>query len=448
VNGLLRNFIFGAGSGYSDKLGAGKADVVPQLYPADNNNFAPRFGVAWDPSRKGTTAIRGGYGIAYDRPGTYFLYFKDLPPLRAEANLGPQFGTQFTYSLGDVTKPYLGYPVDPALKVGLDDRNGIKGVRVALSTVDPNLKTAYVQNWFVGIQQVLPLGIVADLNYLGSAGHKLYDVTNVNRLVGDMMDGRFNGFNPSFSNINMQESVGNSVFHGGSLSLRRPFRNGFTLQGAYTFGKAIDDTDSLTSDTNYQDAANRRLDRAIAAYDVSQKLSIVGVWELPFTRAKSGLVPKIAGGWQLSGFGIFQTGTPFTVTNSAVYPRGDYNGDNNGGDRPNAPAAGVLRSGLSRTAFVNRVFAIADFPTPVLGTNGNLGRDIMRGPGFAQVDMELSKQFAITERISAQFRLDALNAFNRVNLNNPVSDLNNINFGRSTSALTPRLLQAGLRVRF
>jgi hypothetical protein len=448
VNGLLRNFIFGAGSGYFDKLGAGKADVVPQLYPADNNNFAPRFGFAWDPSRKGTTAIRGGYGIAYDRPGTYFLYFKDLPPLRAEAVLGPQFGTQFTYGLGDVTKPYLGYPVDPALKVGLDDRNGIKGVRVALSTVDPNLSTAYVQNWFVGIQHVLPLGIVADLNYLGSAGHKLYDVTNVNRFVGDMMDGRFNGFNPSFSKINMQESVGNSVYHGGSLSLRRPFRNGFTLQGAYTFGKAIDDTDSLTSDTNYQDAANRRLDRGIAAYDVSQKLSIVGVWELPFLRAKSGLIPRVAGGWQLSGFGIFQTGTPFNVTNSAVYPRGDFNGDNNGGDRPNAPAAGVLRSGLSRTNFVNGVFAIADFPTPTLGTNGNLGRDMMRGPGFAQVDMELSKKFPITERISAQLRIDALNAFNRVNLNNPVSDLNNISFGRSTSTLTPRLLQVGVRVRF
>lgn len=448
VNGLLRNFIFGEGTGYFGKLATGKADMVSQLYPADNNNFAPRFGFAWDPSGKGTMAIRGGYGIAYDRPGTYFLYFKDLPPLRAEAVLGPQFGTQFTYGLGDVSKPYLGYPADPALAVGLDERNGIKGVRVSLSTVDPNMRTAYVQNWFVGIQRALPLGIVADLNYLGSAGHKLYDVTNVNRFAGDMVDSRFNGFNPSFNKINMQEGVGNSVFHGGSLSLRRQFREGFTLQGAYTFGKAISDTDTLTSDTNYQDVANRRLDRGIAGYDVSQKLSIVGVWEMPFLRGQRGVLPRIAGGWQLSGFGIFQTGTPLTITNSAVYPRGDYNADNNAGDRPNAPAAGVLRSGLSRTDFLNGVFAVPDFPAPAPGTNGNLGRDIMRGPGFAQVDMELSKKFAITERVSAQLRIDALNALNRVNLNNPVTDLNNINFGRSVSTLTPRLFQVGMRVRF
>ena len=448
VNGLLTNFIFGPGTGYSGMLATGKVDMVPQLYPADNNNFAPRFGFAWDPNGKGTTAIRGGYGIAYDRPGTYFLYFKDNPPLRAEANLGTQFGTQFTYSLGDLSKPYLGYPVDPALKVGLDPRNGIKGVRVAVFAVDPNMRTAYIQNWFIGVQHVLPLGIVADVNYLGSAGHKLYDVTNVNRFVGDMLDGRFDGLNPSFSQINMQESVGNSVFHGGAISLRRPFRNGFTLQGAYTFGKTIDDTDSLTNTTNFQDVANRRLDRAVAGFDVSQKLSLMGIWALPFLRGSHGLLPKVVGGWGLSGIGTFQTGMPFTITNSAVYPRGDWNGDKNAGDRPNAPAAGVLRSGLSRSDFVQGVFTASQFPAPALGTNGSLGRNIMRGPGVAQVDMELSKKFTVSERVSVQLRIDAINAFNRVNLTNPVVDMNNINFGRSISTLTPRLFQVGMRVRF
>lgn len=73
---------------------------------------------------------------------------------------------------------------------------------------------------------------------------------------------------------------------------------------------------------------------------------------------------------------------------------------------------------------------------------------VFRGPGYAQVDLSASKKFAFTERVSAQLRIEAFNAFNRVNLNNPVLDLNNNNFGRSVSALTPRVFQAGLRVQF
>jgi hypothetical protein len=88
------------------------------------------------------------------------------------------------------------------------------------------------------------------------------------------------------------------------------------------------------------------------------------------------------------------------------------------------------------------------FPLPASGTIGNLGRDVFRGPGFAGIDLSLSKKFAITERVFAQLRFDAYNAMNRVNLNAPVVDLANSNFGRSTSQQTPRQFQAGVRVRF
>jgi hypothetical protein len=80
--------------------------------------------------------------------------------------------------------------------------------------------------------------------------------------------------------------------------------------------------------------------------------------------------------------------------------------------------------------------------------DGNLGRNIIRGPGFAQVDLALAKTFKIGERVNATLRGDAYNAFNRVNLNNPTLDLFNNNFGKSTSQNTPRLIQVGLRIRF
>jgi hypothetical protein len=146
--------------------------------------------------------------------------------------------------------------------------------------------------------------------------------------------------------------------------------------------------------------------------------------------------------------GIFQTGTPMTVTSSATFPNGDYNADGTTGDRPNGPVAGFQTGGWERSAFLTGIFRAADFPLPQRGNDGALGRNTFRGPGYAQVDLSLSKSFRISERVRSQLRLDAFNAFNRVNLNNPSTDLTSNNFGRSTSSATPRTYQAGLRVTF
>lgn len=449
VNGILRNLVFGSGSSYPERLAGARADIVPQFFPSDNGNWAPRFGFAWNPDGKGKTSVRGGYGIAYDRLFmTPLLDFRDNPPLRADATLGLRFGTPVLYSLGDPTKPWLGYPVDPALRLGLDQRNGIRGLRVSMRTVDGNLKTSYTHNFFFGLQRDLGHGVVAEVNYIGTAGHHLYNVANVHRYRGDLLDGRFDGFNPSFATLNMIESTSNSIYHGGTVQLRRAFRQGFTLQGAYTFGKTIDDADELVSVSSYQDIANRRLDRGLAGFDATHKLSLTGIWELPMLRGQTGFASRILGGWQLAGFAILQSGTPVNVFHGAAYPRGDFNADGVNADRPNAPADSVKRSGWNRQEFLTGIFRAADFPAPASGVNGNLGRNPYRGPGYAQVDLAASKKFAITERVSAQLRLEAFNALNRVNLGNPTVDLNSNNFGRVTSALTPRVFQGGLRVQF
>ncbi|MFB3830033.1 MAG: hypothetical protein ACE15B_24910 [Bryobacteraceae bacterium] len=220
------------------------------------------------------------------------------------------------------------------------------------------------------------------------------------------------------------------------------------LQAAYTFGKTITDADEGYQETNFIDAGDRRLNRAVADFDAPQKLALTGVWEVPLFRSATGVAGAIVKGWQISGFAIFQKGQPLTVTESLAWPRGDYNADNQTGDRPNAPADGVRRGGWSNAEFLTGILRAADFPLPVRGANGNLGRNTFRGPGFAQVDMALSKQFRITERVSARLSFDAFNALNRVNLNAPSMVLSNNNFGKATSTLTPRQTQAGLRVRF
>jgi hypothetical protein len=449
VNGLLRNIVFGPGSTYDERLASAKVDIVPQFFPRDNNDWAPRVGFAWDPEGKGRMAIRGGYGLAYDRLfHTPVLNVRDSPPLRADATLGANFGTSFVYSLGDASKPFLGYPVDPGLQLGLDERNGIRGARVAFRAVDPNLRSSYVHNWFFGVQRELAGGWVAEVNYLGTSGHRLYNVTNINRYRGDLLDGRIDAFNPSFSTIDFIEASSNSIHHGGTAVLRKGLSRGFSFQAAYTFGKTLTDSNDLVNTTQYLDVANRSLDRALASFDVSQKLALVGVWELPFLRANRSFAGQLFGGWQLSGFAVMQTGNPITVTNNAPWPRGDFNADGNNNDRPNAPDESVARGGWERSDYLTGILNAGDFPSPAPGTNGSLGRNTFRGPGFAQVDLSLSKQFRFTESVRCQIRLDSFNAFNRVNLANPTTDLNNPNFGRSLSTETPRSYQLGLRIEF
>jgi hypothetical protein len=156
----------------------------------------------------------------------------------------------------------------------------------------------------------------------------------------------------------------------------------------------------------------------------------------------------LLGGWQLAGSAILQSGNPINVTNGAAFPRGDFNADGNGGDRPNAPASTVKRSGWSRSEYLNGIFLVTDFPTPAAGQNGNLERNAYRGPGYIDVSLSLSKKFAVKEKWSGEFRFDAFNALNRVNLADPVMDLSSTNFGKSTSQLAPRAFQLGLRLRF
>jgi hypothetical protein len=445
----LRNLVLGNGTTYAEQLASARVDIVDQFFATDNNNVGPRLGFAWDPKGDGQMAVRGGYGLSYDRlMNLPAENYRNSPPLRATVVLGQFFGTPFTYSLGDASKPFLGYPVDPALRVGLDSRNGVVGARVTLTTVDTNLKSPYMHNWFLGVQRAIGLGVVADVNYIGSAGRNLHNAYNVNRYVGDLLDGRFDGFNPSFQAINMVTSTSKSDFNGGTLSLRRNFQQNFMLQGAYTFGKAMNDADLAVGTTAFQDAADIDGEWAVAGYDVRHKLALVGVWELPFFSKGSGLARKTLGGWQLAGSAIFQTGNPINVTNGAAFPTGDYNADGNGGDRPNAPASSVKQSGWTQEEYLAGIFLASDFPKPVPGQNGNLPRNAFRGPGYIDVSLSLSKKFMLTPTVNAEFRIDAFNAMNRVNLSDPNMDLSSTNFGRVTSQLNTRAIQLGTRLRF
>ena len=110
--------------------------------------------------------MRGGYGIAYDRiTGGGQNAFG-----RATVSLGQNFGTAFTYALGDPTRPFPGYPIEPAAQRGIDARGGIVGTRISVNSADPGNVTPYVQNWFFGIQRELARNTALEVNYIGTSG--------------------------------------------------------------------------------------------------------------------------------------------------------------------------------------------------------------------------------------------------------------------------------------
>jgi Carboxypeptidase regulatory-like domain/TonB dependent receptor len=456
----LSNLVLGSGAGWQQGIATGKASHVDQFYPTYRKNFDPRLGFAWDPTGRGKMSVRGGYGIVNDRMATLPIEnYRSNPPLKGQVSVGLLLGTpNFTYSFGDTSKPYVGYPVDAALQIGLDANNGLKGARVSIQGADTTLRTPYIQNWFLGIQRELLHNTVVEVNYIGSAGHRLYNDINLNRFAGDLLaTGSFHGLNQSFSSITLLQSGSNSSYNGMTASVKHVFQKSFTLQGNYTFGKAIDDTDGETGSTGWQDAWNRKAERGLAGFDVRNRVNIAGIWDMPFFKGSHSVASNVLGGWALSLIGITDSGSPINVTNGAAFKLnaaktantgGDYNADGSGGDRPNAPTTMVQTVGFSKQQFLTGVLPASVFPAPGLGMDGNLGRDVFRGPGFLQVDLAADKNFKIGERISATLRGEALNALNRTNLQNPSMDLNSVNFGKSTGQYTARLFEVSLRIRF
>jgi hypothetical protein len=230
------------------------------------------------------------------------------------------------------------------------------------------------------------------------------------------------------------------VYHSLQAKFDRRFSNGFLLTTAYTYGKAID----LSNDNGgFFNQINYRLSRGRADTDRTHTFVQSYIWELPFGPRgrwlKSGAGRWLLGDWQVNGIFTAQTGDPLNLTYSATTLNAPGNGN-----RPNVSGKPEIFGAVGRGV---KYFDVTKFSVPASATFGNVGRNILAGPGFVNLDFSLFRKFPLTERFSLELRMESFNFTNTPHYNNPNTSFGAAGFGEVTTAVQDqRQIQFGLKL--
>jgi hypothetical protein len=386
-----------------------------QAYSKQYTNFGPRVGFAFDPFGKGKTVIRAGAGFYYDQPVTNIV-----SPLGSN----PPFSTSVNNTSNvSLANPFAAPP----------------GTGSAINAIDPNFRDAIVMSYNFNIQHEA-LGTVFQVSYVGSEGHHL-------RINGDYNQG-FNGVRPivGLSSINIQQSVSNSNYNGLWFSANKRLAKGLTFNTSYTFSKSIDNNSVGSSNPQAQDYRNLSAERALSDFDARHRFVLSGTYILPF-KANGAFASRLVQGWTMSPIVNLQSGSPF----SPIIAVTDAKGSLEAFDRPFlVPGVPLYLPNPSPAGFLNP----AAFTRQATGF-GDAGRNILRAPGFEDIDFSIAKTTVIKERASLQFRAEAFNLFNHPNFGQPTNNLASAVFGQITATRTARgdlgssrQLQLGLKLIF
>ena len=382
---------------------------------------APRLGAVWTIGDKGATVVNAGYGV--------FLNQWAYSVQQALASTLPFFFAKTVNAAADALQP--GFTTGNML---LANANGTIGG----STMDHDFRTEYAKNWSVSVQRQLTPASMVEVSFLRSAivGADSSTVLNVPTPGPGAIGPRRPV--PQLANISAIRWNGYSIYNGLTVRAEQRLSRGVAFSGSYTLSRAIDDASDPGATSNEanlpQDVRNLAAERADSSFDHRHRFVGNVTWALPeFGGA-------IGSNWRVSAIANVQSGAPFTVNlgtdraniGSGPAQRPDVSGD------PNTGGAGTAAQWFNTGVF--------SLPAPF--TFGSAARNSVLAPGYADVDLGVQKDVALSGGTRLELRWEMFNVFNRVNFDVPNRIFGTSNFGRIFSAQPARQMQFGLKASF
>lgn len=475
-------------------IAAARVGPVSRMWRTNNHDFGPRIGFAWDPFGTGRMAVRGGYGINYDR------IFDNIwsngawnPPFYALID--------FENDLGDAV--FYSNPASIGAAYNPNGPNGpipYPGKRVSVRTMDVNMRDSSGQNFYLGVERQVFGGLLLSAKYQGSLGRHLPMLENYNRVDGIGYNSTLTPVRPNrlYTGFNYRSNSVSSNYNALIVEAKKHFGHGLEFDTSYTYSKQLDVNSELFAGCSaigalsapyyYISNALPKLSYGRGAEDHRHAYKFNVTYELPFLKAEKGFVGHAFGGWSIGSFFQFYSGHPFDVVDSRTRYRardvngtlvldangvpfnlgGDYNLDGVGNDHPvfvgsstsnvysgGSPADGIFKDNNiigcgapwvpATVANVNAcnarfgvttpnsLFVTPGYPTsgPLFARFGTLGRNVFNGPRFVDLDLGLHKTFKITERMDVRFSADAQNLANHPNFDGVQGHLDSNRFGQA-----------------
>jgi hypothetical protein len=403
-------------------------------------NIAPRVGFAYRLTQDGKTSLRGGAGYFYTPiQASAFNPFTNIAPFAPGFSFDG-VALEDPFGSVSVTNPF---PSQYGPRVPGPEATFVTPTELR-AVFDKDFRTPLLTSWNLTLERQVADWVFRGA-YIGNKGTYFFGAAENSRefnpavyVPGNSTVGNTQARRryQDYSRIGHYESGNNTNYHSLQLNAEKRFGHGLSVLASYTFSKKLDDY-------GWSNPYDRRFDYGLSREDVPHNFKLSNVWQVPTFQAPRG-VGKLVNGWMVNSIVTWQSGFPFTITSGrdnsftgVNRDRADFLGGQAdlGSDRPHGE-------------MVARYFDTSKFVPNAIGTFGNSGKNILRGPKFFNVDFGLLKNTAVTERFTVQFRAEFFNIFNNVNFNAPNTNQSSAQFGRITSALDPRILQFGLKMVF
>ncbi len=437
------------------------------LYNASKFNFGPQFGFAWRPNPNSERfVVRGGFGIGYNRiQEAITLNGRNNPPLVANFTLT---GSNVLLATPSSPTQFSGYPANPAATQAFDPVTNlpINASQLSLVGFPNNMPNPYTYRYSLDMQYDLGGNWTAKLGYQGSNSRHLGRQENLNLNYGLT--------NPAIQTMDYFTNDTTASYNSLQAELEHRFSNQFQADFQYSWSKAIDEgsNDYFLGDYPF----GRQYLRGPSDFDVRHLIKLYGTYTPIFFKG-NGWKEKILGNWQVSGILNYHTGFPWTpqysnTGNNLVYPNSGYGTlrpstylGGAGTDYSNSSFEGTVSSNFPKGALA--YFGVPTFPATGIPSAPAVGRNVLTGPNYFDIDMTLQKAFGLPklpifgEGARFEFRANAYNLFNKVNLtplstgDNGIARIistdgvtSNPFFGISQSALGSRIIELQARFTF